>query len=209
MKRILYHALAIAWGLSVLPSQLAAQEISGADVYKYCQSCHGERGEGGKDGQYPRLAGLPQPYLQRQLLDFKEQKRINKPMIPIFKHVRFDAAVIETVAAYVAGMSRPDLGLWPYRPSESALSGYPSKTEFAAAGTAAYDAGCAKCHGSDGQGGAQFAAPPLVGQYPVYLLKQMDDFATGGRTHRDSDICGGLSVGDREAVVNHLVEMGK
>jgi len=195
--------------LFLLPLNLPAQEITGKAVYKHCKACHGARGEGGKDGKYPRLAGLPQAYLEQQLQDFKGQKRVNKPMIPIFKHVRFDAAVIETVAAYVAGMSKPDLSLWPYQASKQALDGFESKTVFAAAGQAAYQADCASCHGGKGQGGAQTGAPPLVNQYPAYLGKQMDDFAGGRRSHAHSENCAALPSGTREAVINYLVELGK
>ncbi len=209
MTRITACLLALAGMVCLASANLSAQEISGKDVYKYCQSCHGARAEGGNDGQYPRLAGLPQPYLERQLHAFKDLKRLNKPMIPIFKHVRFDAQVIETVAAYIAGMSEPSLSLWPYKPSAEALNGYASRDEFKTAGRSAYQTQCAGCHGKQGEGGAEPDAPPLVKQYPAYLGKQMADFSSGQRPHAQAEICGGLSTAEREAVIDHLVDLGK
>jgi cytochrome c553 len=180
---------------------------SGADIYAYCVDCHGKRGEGGKDGTYPRIAGLPQPYIDRQLHAFKSKTRVNKPMVPIFKHHRFDAEIIDLVAGHVARLTPPVLNLWPYTPDPDALGVYPDKAAYVAAGEQTYADACADCHGKDG-GGTE-TAPPLVGQYPAYLIKQIGDFARGGRTHAQSERCGDLTPAVADAVVNHLVELGK
>lgn len=209
MKSMAAHLLGLSALFLLLPSAVSAQEVTGKAVYKHCKACHGERAEGGKDGKYPRLAGLPQPYLERQLHDFKDQRRVNKPMIPIFKHVRFDAAVIETVAAYIAGLSEPQLSLWPYRAPGQALEAFQSRADFDAAGEAVYQADCAACHGEAGKGGEEYSAPPLLNQYPAYLAKQMQDFSGGQREHAHSQRCGGLPAAMGEAVIHYLVELGK
>jgi cytochrome c553 len=188
---------------------LYGAEITGETVYKHCVACHGARGEGGKEGVYPRIAGLPQGYLERQLRDFQSQQRVNKPMIPIFKHERFDDQVIETVAAYVAAMAEPPLNLWPYQPAADALQGFKSRSAFDAAGKAAYESGCAGCHGTDGSGEPAKAAPPLVNQYTAYLDKQIRDFAAGKRVHPRSDDCASIAPDQREGLFSHLVELGK
>jgi cytochrome c553 len=183
--------------------------VTGEAVYDYCVSCHGTRGAGGAGGKYPRIAGLPQTYIAKQLRDFKARRRVNKPMIPIFKHHRFDAEVIDLVAAHVAGMSRPDLALWPYEPSSDALAAFPSRAALAEAGQRLYRVQCSGCHGADGGGGADLGAPPLIGQYPAYLRKQIGDFATGQREHPQADRCGGISPAEAEAVIDRLVELGR
>jgi cytochrome c553 len=197
--------------LSLLASVSAedAPEISGEQVYAYCVACHGKRGEGGGDGKYPRIAGLPQPYLDRQLHAFKDQTRINKPMVPIFKHQRFDAEVIELVAAHVAAMTPPSLALWPYEPEPAALTAFPDRAAYKAAGASAYQGACAACHGADAKGDAARGAPPLTGQYPAYLKKQIGDFARGQRKHAASDHCGGITPAQADAVIAHIVELGK
>ncbi len=40
---------------------------NGQDINELCAGCHGETGEGGGDGEYPRLAGLPAKYLAGQM----------------------------------------------------------------------------------------------------------------------------------------------
>lgn len=201
-------ALAASMLMAAVPLQAAA-EISGKQVYAYCKACHGDRGEGGKQGEYPRLAGLPQVYLQKQLHAFKDQTRINKPMIPIFKHVNFDAEVIERVSAYIAGISERSLNLWPYQAPREILDGYESQAAFAASGKAAYARSCAACHGDDARGGMDGAAPPLVNQYVAYLDKQIGDFANARRHHRHGSECSALGESERQAVFNHLVDLGK
>ncbi len=187
----------------------AEPEVTGPGVFKYCRGCHGERAMGGDGGKYPRLAGLPQGYVERQLKAFKDKVRINKPMIPIFKNYRFDDEVIAIVAGHIAGMTPKPLNLWPYEAPPDALAAYASKQAFAEAGTRAYNEGCAECHGDDGQGRPAEAVPPLVNQYPRYLDKQIDDFAAGTRRHQEANQCGSLEGAERQAVLHHLVELGK
>ena len=45
-----------------------------------CVACHGEQGRAGPDGYYPRLAGKPAGYLYNQLLNFKENKRVQSQL---------------------------------------------------------------------------------------------------------------------------------
>ncbi|MBK1705436.1 c-type cytochrome [Halochromatium glycolicum] len=192
-----------------LPGPTAAQQqegVTGEAIYRYCESCHGDRGAGGESGKYPRIAGLPVGYIDKQLHDFKAQRRVNKPMIPIFKHHRFDETVIDKVSAHIAAMPPPQLALWPYEPSRDAIETYGSKQALAAAGAERYQADCASCHGDEGGGGS---APPLIDQYPAYLSKQIRDFGAGRRTHPAADQCGSLDAAQTEALLDHLVELGK
>jgi cytochrome c553 len=186
-----------------------AQEVNGEAVYKYCEFCHGKRGAGGENGKYPRIAGLPQPYVDKQLHDFKAKRRVNKPMIPIFKHHRFDDQVIAAVAGHVAALPTPDLALWPYEPEPEALAAFPSRAAFDDAGADKYADACSGCHGERGGGIAEQGTPPLIDQYPAYLRKQIADFATGRRSHAHSDGCAGLTAAEADAVVAYLVELGK
>ena len=186
-----------------------AEQVTGEAVYKYCEACHGKRGAGGKDGKYPRIAGLPQAYVDKQLHAFKSQQRVNKPMIPIFKHHRFDAEVISAVSAHVAGMPPPRLSLWPYEADPDALAAFASRADYAAVGAEAYASNCAACHGPDGTGDADAGAPPLTDQYPAYLRKQIADFADGRRSHADSERCAAMTPADADAVISHLVEVGR
>lgn len=196
---------------------LRAAEVSGAAIYHYCTGCHGPRGAGGEAGRYPRIAGLPAAYLDRQIHAFKAGERLNKPMIPVFKHARFDEDIIDLVSAHIAAMTIPDLGLWPYAPDPQALAAFESRADYVAAGQSAYADQCAHCHGAAGQGGTTsgtmpgetMIAPPLVAQYPAYLRKQLDDFASASRTHAHSQTCGAPEPALRDAILNQLVELGR
>jgi cytochrome c553 len=206
--RMLALPLLLAPWLAALGAEDAA-EPTGEQIYAYCVDCHGKRGEGGDSGKFPRIAGLPQPYIDRQLHAFKAQTRINKPMVPIFKHHRFDADIIDLVAGHVAGFTPPALSLWPYDPAPEALAAFEDKAAFAAAGAETYADSCAACHGSDATGGADGQAPPLVNQYPAYLKKQIGDFARGQRELPPDARCGEVTPAVAEAVIGHVVELGK
>ena len=208
-RRILF-ALALGASIAFPFGWLDAKEITGKGLYKYCKSCHGSRGEGGKDGPYPRLAGMPQSYVERQLHRFKAGQRVNKPMIPIFKDQRFDADLIAKVSAYIAGLSEESLNLWPYEPSAEALAEFDSRAEFNGLGGEIFQRDCAQCHGEDGKGKEDKETPPLVNQYVPYLDKQIGDFVAGRREHEHSTkMFGEMYPEEREAIFNYLVELGK
>lgn len=200
------RALALCAAAACCTWASAAEEISGEDVYKYCKSCHGDRGQGGAEGQYPRIAALPADYLAKQLRDFKDRKRVNKPMIPIFRHHKFDGRVIATVAAYVAAMPPQDIGVWSYEPSAEALAALELRPALKGAGQVVFQRDCAACHGDKGQGRSDIGAPPLVNQYPAYLEKQVADFKSGTRRHDNSEACSALSRPELEAVLSFLIE---
>ena len=52
---------------------IALEGIAG--VVPACANCHGAHGEGGGEGLYPRLAGLPAAYLRRELALFRDGVR--------------------------------------------------------------------------------------------------------------------------------------
>ena len=50
------------------PSELKPADLEiGEEINETCAGCHGEYAEGGKGGEYPRLAGLPASYIEKQL----------------------------------------------------------------------------------------------------------------------------------------------
>ncbi|MDH5736493.1 MAG: c-type cytochrome, partial [Gammaproteobacteria bacterium] len=53
----------------------------GEEINETCAGCHGEYAEGGKGGEYPRLAGLSASYIENQLRLFRDRKRPNIPML--------------------------------------------------------------------------------------------------------------------------------
>ena len=81
---------------------------AGKTLYVLCQSCHGSAGEGNKTLNSPRLAGLQDWYVARQLKNFKAGIRGTKSgdmfgmqMRPMAISLADDEA-INNVAAYIA-----------------------------------------------------------------------------------------------------------
>ena len=81
---------------------------AGKAVYVMCQACHGSAGEGNKTLNSPRLAGLQDWYVVRQLRNFKSGIRGTKSddmfgmqMRPMAMSLANDEA-INNVAAYIA-----------------------------------------------------------------------------------------------------------
>lgn len=162
--------------LTLVGTQIQA-EVGGrgaALFQRECAVCHGPQGWGGKGGEYPRLAGLPAGYLRLQLESFRDRKRQNKPMIPIFKSGRLRGDDIAAVAAHLAALPPPT----PDRIGISAEQEYDREL-----GEELYVAGCSLCHGPDGNGKPDTDNPPVTRQYPAYLIKQLRDFRNGDRWH--------------------------
>lgn len=170
--------LGVLLGLGWSSLGVAADLGRGEAVFQAeCAGCHGANAWGGKEGQYPRLAGLPAGYLQRQLESFRDRRRQNKPMIPIFKAGRLRRDDLADLAAYLAALPPPE----PHR------LGLPAAADYdRVLGGTLYTEGCARCHGADGNGAPGSENPPVTRQHPAYLVKQLRDFRSGVRAHEDA-----------------------
>ena len=175
MLRLLSVALVSISLVLTAPAVRAADAAAGAAVFqKECAGCHGADGIGGKDGEYPRLAGLPAGYLVQQIKDFLDQKRVNKPMLPIFKAGRLSTDQIADFAAYLSALPVP----------EPAHVGVPLAIEGdLALGEELYLRDCALCHGQAGEGKPGTDNPPLRAQWPAYLQRQLADLRGERRGH--------------------------
>ncbi|MEA3274357.1 MAG: c-type cytochrome, partial [Pseudomonadota bacterium] len=164
-----------------------------------CVRCHGNDATGGKDGEYPRLAGLPSGYLTLQLANFRDRKRKNKPMLPIFKTGRLRKDQIEAVAAWLSTLPVPD----------AADLGVPERVEGdLELGEELYVTDCALCHGLDGQGKEDTDNPPVVPQYPRYVIKQMVDFRNGRRWHEyGKQLFGEAEPDELDALVAYILHL--
>lgn len=190
--------LGLAFIATVLALPLAAQNIeAGKEVNGPCAGCHGQYGQGGKKGEYPRLAGQRAAYLEQQLHLFRERKRINIPMFPYTEHRELSDQDIVDVSAYLASIKLPTKPP-EFKESDDALTRLlamekvmiiPRVEGDIANGEKHYQEHCANCHGKDGMGRSDF--PMLVGQYTNYLMKQMKAYRAKERPH-DEDRPGGI-----------------
>ena len=175
MRRLPSLALVSICLVLTAPAVRAADAAAGAAVFqKACAGCHGADGIGGKEGEYPRLAGLPAGYLVQQIKDFRDQKRANKPMLPIFKAGRLSTDQIADLAAHLSALPVP----------EPAQVGVPLAIEGdLALGEELYVRDCALCHGQAGEGKPGTDNPPLRAQWPAYLKRQLADLRGERRGH--------------------------
>jgi cytochrome c553 len=172
-----------------------AKEINGV-----CATCHGEFGQGGKKGEYPRIAGQRALYIAEQLISYRDKRRINIPMYPYTRERELSDADIEIISAYLASIElstkMPD-----FKGDEDALTRLlavdkvmivPRVEGDIEAGKAVYQSECANCHAKDGRGRSNF--PMLIGQYTNYLKKQMDAYLRGDRPHDEDGPKGVLNT---------------
>lgn len=172
-------------GLVLLSSLAAAQNLAdGKDVYGPCAACHGANGEGGKGGEYPRLAGQPANFIVESLKTFQTRTRYNLPMIPYTEPRELSERDMKDVAAWLEAIQLPTR-MPDLPPTASALERLQAAEKVLVVprvkgdveqGRARFLEECADCHGKDGRGRNKRDAPGLVGQYPEYLQRQFTAF---------------------------------
>jgi cytochrome c553 len=139
-----------------------------------CAQCHAFNGGSDASGAFPRLAGQPAAYLNRQLLDFKTGARNSTLMSQIARALSSDDAM--DVSAYYASQQTPFPPLADPDPAlvsegkSLAEQGDPSRGI----------PGCTACHGSGGTGEAP-TIPYLAGQYAPYSALQLRMWREGYR----------------------------
>ncbi len=178
MRATLTIALALsAWMLAPPGSAAPAKfEDSIAQRAQACTSCHGREGRAAADGYYPRLAGKPQGYLYKQLLNFRDGRRHYGLMSDLIDPLS-DAYLLE-LAGYFAGLSLPyppaqAPGLPPSalaKGKQLIFNGDPSRKLPA----------CVQCHGQ-ALTGVQPFIPGILGLPRDYLNGQLGAWRSGQR----------------------------
>lgn len=163
-----------------------AQEILGT-----CAGCHGNNGQGGSDGTYPRLAGLRAKYIAKQLRAFKMKERINIPMYPYAIERDLPETDVLDIARLLSKIKLPT-ELPEFDESTSAFEKLlAAQSVFnvrrvegdVERGAEIYEEKCRKCHGKEAKG--RGSSPPLAGQYTEYLERQIEEYKTGARAYSD------------------------
>lgn len=133
--------------------------------HELCASCHGLEGNT-RFGHFPRIAGLPQAYIAKQVRDFRSGARGNDLGY-------MQGAVNLLAAADIDAVARHFSRQKAHPQSGDAVAKHPGARLFQKGDPARKIAACASCH----DGGV---APRLWGQNAAYLTKQLNDF----RAHR-------------------------
>lgn len=152
-------------------ARLTPNTTNGAALFETCAACHGRDGLGASDGSVPAIAGQHGSVLLKQLVDFRHNQRWDERMQHFSdQHHLASAQDLTDVTAYIAGMHR-------FAPRTNAVG----TGEYLQQGASVYFRVCEACHRSLGQGDLLHFRPRLAGQHYQYLLKQLDDIASGAR----------------------------
>jgi cytochrome c553 len=172
MKRI-WILVASICGAIINTSAFSAGSVeAGATKAVTCGACHGANGNS-VNPEWPSLAGLGADYITEQLTNFKSGKRVN--------------AIMQGMAAALSPEAMADLGAYFDSLPNTGLESDPSYWQ---AGEKLFRGGdqsrnipaCMACHGPTGAGNEPAKFPALRGQHSVYVIKQLNDYASGART---------------------------
>lgn len=192
-------SLVLSLGMAGSVHAVQGDAEAGAGKVATCAACHGGDGNSALPN-FPKLAGLGEKYLYKQLLDVKEGRRVIVEMTGILDPLS-DQDLRDIAAFYDTQV--PGMGV--------------ADADLAARGEEIYRGGnlatglpaCTGCHSPTGKGNDPAGYPRLAGQHAAYTAKQLTDFREG---MRDNDgegmimrtIAGRLSNKDIEAVSSYI-----
>ncbi len=157
-------------------AQAAPFEDTIAQRAQACTLCHGQQGRAAADGYYPRLAGKPQGYLYKQLLNFRDGRRHYGLMSDLVDPL--SGAYLNELAGYFAGLKLP------YPPPQAATLPAPlleRGRQLIFNGDAARQLpACVQCHGQQ-LNGVQPFIPGLLSLPRDYVNGQMGAWRSGQR----------------------------
>nr|WP_236987327.1 c-type cytochrome [Marinagarivorans cellulosilyticus] len=181
----------MAVALSVtLSSTLAPLANAGGDAAKgqaltaVCAACHGQDGNSPM-AIYPKLAGLGEKYLLKQLQEIKSGARPVVEMTGLLTYLSDQD--LADIAAYFNSKTTQLSGSKEMK----VLVNSGEEVDALALGTKLYRAGnkeagipaCSGCHSPRGQGNSPAGYPRLSGQHSDYVIKQLKAFRAGERTN--------------------------
>ncbi len=175
-----------------------------------CAGCHGTDGNSypGMD-KFPKLAGLGEKYLNKQILDIKKGKRTVTEMTGMLNALSTQDSA--DIAAYYNAQARQ-------------INGAQDNTKTLGHGENLYRAGnletgvpaCTGCHSPSGSGNSPAGYPALGGQHAGYIASQLRAFRTAahdaedptGRSNDEGSVMRGVAAHMSEqeivAVANYI-----
>lgn len=195
VRRLLF----IVYLITFLTPAFAQDMDKGKEINGTCAACHSEHGQGGKKGEYPRLAGQRAAYIADQLKNFRARTRVNIPMYPYTQERELSDEDIKDISAYLSSIELPTK-MPTFTGDEDALTRLqmvdkvmiiPRAEGDLDNGKTIFQKNCATCHGKNGMGRGKF--PMLVGQYTNYLKRQIGLYLKGDRPHEEEGTVGILN----------------
>ncbi|MCG7928227.1 MAG: c-type cytochrome, partial [Candidatus Thiodiazotropha taylori] len=136
---------------------------NGEEINEVCAGCHGEFGQGGKEGEYPRLAGMPSAFLAKQLHLFRDRLRPNIAMVEYVDHRQMPDEDIRDISHFLSQIvlqtklppmdeTAEDFNAYERLLASKRLMQIPRAPGDIEKGKKQYRKECASCHGRDGMG---------------------------------------------------------
>lgn len=148
-----------------------------------CAECHGEQGQGGANGYYPRLAGKPADYLFHQLVDFRDGRRQFPPMEWMVRPL--GDTYLHEIASYFASRKAP--AYQPRHVPQLSPTQMARGRQLVMHGDPAHKLpACASCHGKT-LDGVEPSVPGLLGLQYDYISAQIGAWRAGTRRARAPD----------------------
>ena len=154
----------------------AGDPVAGRDKAASCVACHGADGNSAS-GAFPSLAGQNVNYLIRQMQDIQSEVRPVPTMVGQLDGMS-EQDLTDIAAWYASNASRPGLAL----EDEVALGERIYRVGIKKRGIVA----CTGCHAPNGKGNAPAGFPSLAGQFPEYIVQQLQLYQSGER-HNDPE----------------------
>lgn len=203
MKKIVILATLLMGWSHLASAQVVGDADRGKELIATCSACHGADGNSPAP-TFPKLAGLGEKYLLKQMQD-----------------IRDGARPVPTMVGQVDGKSDQELADMAAFYASQTRSGGQADPALVALGEKVYRAGvaernvaaCTACHSPNGKGNAPAGFPALAGQHADYIAAQLKAYRKGyedetGRTN-DGDTmimrtnAFGLSDKEIEAVASY------
>ncbi len=201
MKNLMMFAFLASFGINSLamanePAK-AGDASKGKALSATCAACHGADGNS-VNPDWPKLAGQGAAYLEKQMHDFRSDKRNDPTMTAMAKGIASDADVVD-LAAFYAG--------------QKAKAGAANKEKMAD-GEAIYRGGvmatgvaaCAACHGPTGSGNSAAKFPGIAGQHSKYTVVQLKAFKSGKRANDTGKIMRNIAKNMTDAEMEAVAE---
>ena len=173
MTRVLALVIVIAaLGIGFIAGGCEDKEplARGKELYDACMPCHGKQGEGTEVVAAPAIGGLPEWYIEAQVMKFRAGKRgyhfddlAGLRMRPMSLSMPTEADV-KLVANFISLMPRP-----AHKAEIQGGNVEHGKQLFTV---------CVACHGADAGGNQALNAPMLAGADDWYLQSQLHKFKT-------------------------------
>jgi cytochrome c553 len=174
-KWLLSTIIGVALQVDVSPALADMLDTSSMAAWETCALCHSADGISPMS-KFPKLAGQKAAYIEKQVLDFRHDKRSNDggQMQTIAAEV--EVSSLHDSAQYFASLPPPPVIQWDTENKE--------QTKLYGLGKQLFEKGrkglpaCASCHAD-----RKNVAPWIDAQHPQYLQKQLQDFKRRDRNN--------------------------